>query len=77
MAVTNDPALAESIRLMSLHGLSTDAWGRYGGGGWDYRIVAAWVQIQPDGHRRSNRLPPTPASRGDAEADAKPLPSFI
>ena len=39
MAVTDDPALAESIRLMSLHGLSTDAWGRYGGGGWDYRIV--------------------------------------
>lgn len=40
MAVTNDKALADHIRLMSLHGLSHDAWGRYtGGGSWDYRIV--------------------------------------
>jgi perosamine synthetase len=28
MAVTNDAKLAERIRLMSLHGLSHDAWGR-------------------------------------------------
>jgi perosamine synthetase len=41
MAVTADPALAERIRLMSLHGLSRDAWHRYStGGAWDYRIVA-------------------------------------
>ncbi|MEO8191440.1 MAG: DegT/DnrJ/EryC1/StrS aminotransferase family protein [Acidobacteriota bacterium] len=40
MAVTNDPALADRMRLMSLHGLSRDAWERYSGGGWDYRIVA-------------------------------------
>ena len=40
MAVTNDKELADHIRLMSLHGLSHDAWGRYAGGGtWDYRIV--------------------------------------
>lgn len=40
MAVTNDKDLADHIRLMSLHGLSHDAWGRYSGGGsWDYRIV--------------------------------------
>ena len=26
--------------MMSLHGLSRDAWYRYRGGGWDYRIVA-------------------------------------
>jgi perosamine synthetase len=39
-AVTNDEQLAERIRLMSLHGLSHDAWGRYSGSGsWDYRIV--------------------------------------
>jgi perosamine synthetase len=25
---------------MSLHGLSNDAWKRYSGGGWDYRIIA-------------------------------------
>lgn len=41
MAVTSDPALAERMRMMSLHGLSHDAWDRYAGGGsWDYRILA-------------------------------------
>jgi perosamine synthetase len=42
MAVTDDEALAHRMRMMSLHGLSHDAWGRYtGGGSWDYRIVEA------------------------------------
>jgi dTDP-4-amino-4,6-dideoxygalactose transaminase len=41
MATTADPALAERMRMMSLHGLSHDAWGRFSkGGGWDYRILA-------------------------------------
>jgi len=41
MATTADPALAERMRMMSLHGLSHDAWGRFGkGGSWDYRILA-------------------------------------
>ena len=41
MAVTADPELAARMRLLSLHGLSHDAWGRYSGGGsWDYRILA-------------------------------------
>lgn len=41
MAVTDDARLAERIKLMSLHGLSHDAWGRYSGNGqWDYRIIA-------------------------------------
>ncbi|MFN0279787.1 MAG: DegT/DnrJ/EryC1/StrS family aminotransferase [Pyrinomonadaceae bacterium] len=41
MAVTNDATLADRMRLMSLHGLSHDAWGRYSGNGkWDYKIVA-------------------------------------
>ena len=41
MAVTDHEELAARIRMMSLHGLSSDAWGRYSGGGsWDYRIVA-------------------------------------
>jgi len=41
MAVTPRQDLAERIRLMSLHGLSADAWNRYAQGGrWDYRIVA-------------------------------------
>jgi dTDP-4-amino-4,6-dideoxygalactose transaminase len=41
MAVTNNAKLARRIRLMSLHGLSHDAWGRYSANGnWDYKIVA-------------------------------------
>jgi dTDP-4-amino-4,6-dideoxygalactose transaminase len=41
MATTTDADLAHRMRLMSLHGLSHDAWGRYSGGGkWDYRILA-------------------------------------
>jgi perosamine synthetase len=41
MAVTAMPHIAERMRLMSLHGLSRDAWNRYSGGGWDYRILGA------------------------------------
>jgi len=41
MAVTSNTKLAQRIRLMSLHGLSHDAWGRYSANGnWDYKIVA-------------------------------------
>jgi perosamine synthetase len=41
MATTSDPALAERMRMMSLHGLSHDAWERFSkGGSWDYRILA-------------------------------------
>jgi dTDP-4-amino-4,6-dideoxygalactose transaminase len=41
MAVTTDERLAERMRVMSLHGLSRDAWRRYEkGGSWNYDIVA-------------------------------------
>ena len=41
MAVTSNNKLAQRMRLMSLHGLSADAWGRYSTNGkWDYKIVA-------------------------------------
>ena len=41
MATTASAALADRMRLMSLHGLTRDAWDRYSGGrSWDYRIVA-------------------------------------
>ncbi|HEY5952361.1 MAG TPA: DegT/DnrJ/EryC1/StrS aminotransferase family protein [Kofleriaceae bacterium] len=41
MAVTDDDAYAERMRLMSLHGMSKDAWKRYSAGGsWYYEIVA-------------------------------------
>jgi dTDP-4-amino-4,6-dideoxygalactose transaminase len=42
MVTTNDPGLAEKIRLLSLHGLSRDAWKRYTAeGSWYYEIVAS------------------------------------
>lgn len=41
MAVTNNSDLAGRMRMMSLHGLSQDAWDRYSTGGtWDYKIAA-------------------------------------
>lgn len=40
-AVTSDDALAERIALLSLHGMSRDAWKRYGdSGSWYYEVVA-------------------------------------
>jgi len=42
MATTDDQSLADRMRMMSLHGLSHDAWERYSGGrSWDYQIVEA------------------------------------
>lgn len=41
MAVTEDEALADRMRVMSLHGISKDAWKRYGiEGDWYYEVVA-------------------------------------
>lgn len=40
MVVTRDAAVADRIRVMSLHGLSRQAWNRYSGGTWKYDIVA-------------------------------------
>jgi dTDP-4-amino-4,6-dideoxygalactose transaminase len=40
-AVTDDQALAERMTLLSLHGMSHDAWKRYGdAGSWYYEVVA-------------------------------------
>ena len=42
MLVTNDDALADRARVMRLHGISADAWNRYGAGGkWGYEVVEA------------------------------------
>jgi len=41
MLVTNDAQIADRVRIMGLHGLSRDAWGRHGGDDrWRYEIVA-------------------------------------
>lgn len=41
MACTNDDGLADRIRVMSLHGISKDAWKRFTAeGSWYYEIVA-------------------------------------
>jgi perosamine synthetase len=40
MLVTDDDALAARARVMRLHGISSDAWNRYGAGGkWAYEVV--------------------------------------
>jgi len=40
MITTNDPALAERIKVLRLHGISGDAWKRYTKGGrWYYEVV--------------------------------------
>jgi dTDP-4-amino-4,6-dideoxygalactose transaminase len=42
MITTADPKLAEFMRLLSLHGMSKDAWKRYtGAGSWYYEVLAA------------------------------------
>jgi dTDP-4-amino-4,6-dideoxygalactose transaminase len=39
MLVTDDPAIADRVRLMSLHGISRTAWNRYtASGSWYYEI---------------------------------------
>jgi dTDP-4-amino-4,6-dideoxygalactose transaminase len=41
MLTTNDGDLADRVRLLSLHGLSTNAWNRYAeGGSWAYQVLA-------------------------------------
>lgn len=42
MLITDDDALADRARVMRLHGISADAWNRYGdGGSWAYEVVEA------------------------------------
>ena len=42
MLVTDDDAVAQRARLMRLHGISSDAWNRYGAGGtWAYEVAEA------------------------------------
>ena len=42
MLTTQDPELAQRIRVLSLHGISRDAWKRYGqDGSWRYDILDA------------------------------------
>lgn len=41
MITTYQPALAETVRMLSLHGASHDAWDRYTeNGGWHYDVLA-------------------------------------
>lgn len=42
MLTTQDPELAQRVRVLSLHGISRDAWKRYGpDGSWQYDILDA------------------------------------
>jgi dTDP-4-amino-4,6-dideoxygalactose transaminase len=45
MATTNDDALAERLEILRLHGISRDAWNRYGrGGSWAYDVSEAGLK---------------------------------
>jgi len=42
MLLTDDDGVADRARVMRLHGISADAWNRYGAGGsWAYEVVEA------------------------------------
>lgn len=42
MVTTNDPKLAERMRVLCLHGISKDAWNRYSEkGSWYYEVIEA------------------------------------
>ena len=72
MAVTDDAELAARMRLMSLHGLSHDAWGRYSGNGsWDYRILAPGYKYNLTDIAAAIGDPPARPRRGDAPGRAK------
>ncbi len=67
MAVTADAELAAQLRLLSLHGLSHDAWGRYSGNGsWDYRILAPGYKYNMTDVAAAIGHSPARARRGDA-----------
>src|SRR3989442_12070817 len=63
MATTADPTLAQTMRSLSLHGMSQDGWTRFGAGGsWDYAIAAPGFKYNMTdiaaalGDRKSTRL---------------------
>ena len=71
MAITADQALADRMRMMSLHGLSQDAWGRYEKGGeLGLPDHGAGLQVQPDRRRGGAGHPPARA-RGVHAAGAR------
>ena len=61
MITTHRPALAQTMRMLALHGVSHEAWDRY----TDKRRLALrragpWIQVQPERHSGGARHPPTP-----------------
>ncbi len=72
MLITNDDALAEKARILSLHGMDKDAWKRYmRGGSWQYDVVATGYKYNmPDvaaalGIAQLQRLPQMQQKRAD------------
>ena len=56
MITTDDPGYADRARIMSLHGISRDAWKRYTAeGSWSVRNPVSRLQVQPHRHRRRPR----------------------
>ncbi len=64
------------MRLLSLHGLSHDAWERYSGkGSVGLSHPRARLQVQHDGHRGRHRDTPARPRRGDAPRPEKRSPT--
>ena len=65
---------AERCRIMSLHGISRDAWKRYTAEGtWYYEIVAPGLQVQPDRHRRGAGAGAAAPARADVPSGASTI----
>ena len=71
MLVTDDDAIADRARVMSLHGISRDAWNRYAASGsWYYEIEDAGYKYNMTDHRRGARTGPARARRRAARGAA-------
>jgi dTDP-4-amino-4,6-dideoxygalactose transaminase len=76
MLTTNDEALADRVRLLSLHGLSKQAWDRFSeAGSWAYRVLApGFNYVLTDiaaaiGIKQLERLPALQAHRAHLAAE--------
>ena len=76
MLVTDDQALADRVRLMSLHGISRTAWNCYAAtGSWYYEIEDVGFQIQPDRHCRGDRFGSNWTGRRSCSKRGEPSPA--
>ncbi len=76
MLVTDDDAIASRARTMRLHGISADAWNRYGAGGtWRYEVIEPGFKYNlTDLAAAIGLVQLESAGRADRRADARCRP---